>query len=163
MKTKTLRYTVTFEGASPDEVYGLIMDSRKHTSLSLEKAVISKKVGGKFSAWRGHLSGYNLALKPGRKIVQAWRATGWWPDHYSIVTFDFAKVPAGTRLTFTQIGIPPHRYSGHYHGWIETYWTPMKEILRDGRLSPKTLARLKMDREQRINKGRFRRTLSDKS
>jgi hypothetical protein len=23
-------------------------------------------------------------LRPGKKIVQAWRATGWWPDHYSI-------------------------------------------------------------------------------
>lgn len=163
MKTRTLKQSVTFTGASPREVYDLIMDSRKHTSLSREKAVISKKVGGPFSAWSGHLTGFNLALKPGEKIVQAWRATGWWPHHYSVATFDFEKVPAGTRLKFTQIGIPPHRYSGHYRGWIETYWTPMKEILRDGHLSDKTLGRLKVDREQRIDRGRFRRAISKES
>lgn len=159
MKTKTLKQTVLFKDASPRDVYDLIMDSRKHTSLSREKAVITKKVGGRFSAWNGHLTGFNLALDPGKKIVQAWRATGWWPDHYSIAIFDFERVVGGTRLRFTQIGIPPHRYSGHYRGWIETYWTPMKEMLRDGHLSDKTLSRLKTDREQRINKGRFRRAL----
>jgi len=163
MNTETLQQTVVFKNASPREVYDLIIDSRKHTSLSREKAVISKRVGGKFSAWNGHLTGFNLVLKPGEKIVQAWRATGWWPDHYSIAIFDFQKVAAGTKLTFTQIGIPPHRYSGHYRGWIETYWTPMKEILRDGFLSEKTLARVKIDREQRIDAGHFRRVISKRS
>ena len=163
MKTQTLRQTVVFPNASPQEVYDLIMVSKKHTSLSREKAIISQTVGGRFTAWNGHLTGFNLALKPGEKIVQAWRATGWWPDHYSVAIFDFEKVTKGTKLKFTQIGIPPHRYSGHYRGWIETYWTPMKEILQDGRLSEKTLARLKVDREQRINKGRFRRAISNKA
>jgi len=161
--TKTIRQTVRFNGATPREVYDLIMVSNKHTSLSREKAVISQKVGGRFSAWGGHLTGFNLALKPGKKIVQAWRATGWWPDHYSVATFEFARATGGTRLTFTQIGIPPNRYSGHYRGWIETYWTPMREILGNGELSQKTLARLKIDREQRIKRGRFRRTLSRRS
>jgi activator of HSP90 ATPase len=161
MKTKTLTQTVRFAGATPREVYDLIADSRKHTSLSRVKAVISKKVGGSFSAWGGHLTGFNLVLKPGEKIVQAWRATGWWPDHYSIAIFAFDKVPAGTRLTFTQIGIPPQRYSGHQRGWIETYWTPMKEILEDGRLSAKTIARVKVDLERRIKRRQFRRAISN--
>ena len=163
MNTKTLKQTVIFKNASPRDVYNLIANSREHTSLSREKAVISKRVGGKFTAWNGHLAGFNLVLKPGEKIVQAWRATGWWPDHYSIAIFDFQKVAGGTKLTFTQIGIPPHRYSGHYRGWIETYWTPMKEILRDGYLSERTLARVKLDREQRIRKGHFRRAISNRS
>jgi hypothetical protein len=157
MITKTLKQTVVFKGASPRAVYDLIVVSRKHASLS------GQKVGGAFSAWNGHLTGFNLALRPGKKIVQAWRATGWWPDHYSIAIFDFHKVAAGTKLTFTQIGIPPHRYSGHYRGWIETYWTPMQEILGDGHLSQKTVARVKVDREQRIKAGHFRRTISKRS
>ena len=132
------------------------------TAPSGEKARISRKVGGKFTAWTGHLSGINLVLKPGRKIVQAWRATGWWPDHYSIAIFNISKDPKGTKLQFTQIGIPPNRYSGHYRGWIETYWTPMKEILETGRISGKTLARVKKKREGRIDAGRFRRKISAK-
>jgi activator of HSP90 ATPase len=159
MKTKTLQQTITFK-ASPMDVYEMIVDSRRHSSLSGEKAKISRKVGGRFTAWNGHISGINLVLTPGEKIVQAWRATGWWPDHYSIAIFDIEKVKGGSKLRFTQIGIPPHRYSGHYRGWIEAYWTPMKEIFQDGAVSDATRARLAVDRTERIAKGRFRRKLS---
>src|SRR5262252_341705 len=98
MNMKTLRQNVRFKNVSSAEVYAFIMDSRKHTSLSGEKAIISRRVGGAFSAWNGHITGFNLALEPNTKIVQAWRATGWWPDHYSIAIFDLAKVPGGTKL-----------------------------------------------------------------
>jgi activator of HSP90 ATPase len=130
MKTKTIRQTISFK-ASPTEVYEMIMDSEKHRSLSGEKALISRKVGGRFSAWGPHISGFNLALKPGKLIVQAWRARDWWPDHYSVVTFDIQKVKRGSKLKFTQIGVPPHRYAGHYNGWIEAYWNPMKNIFAE--------------------------------
>src|SRR6516162_9060677 len=66
MQTKTLQQTVTFK-ASPQEVYDMLMDSKKHRSLSGEPAKISNKVGGKFTAWGSHLSGINLVLKPGRR------------------------------------------------------------------------------------------------
>ena len=159
MRTKTLQQTITFR-ASPKEVYDMLANSKKHQSLSGMPAKISKRVGGKFTAWGSHLTGVNLVLKPGKKIVQAWRATGWWPDHYSIAIFDISKVPGGSKLKFTQIGIPPGRYSGHYRGWIETYWTPMKEIFATGAISNKTRARVKVDREQRIRGGKFRRKIS---
>jgi uncharacterized protein YndB with AHSA1/START domain len=112
MKIKTLRQTVTFK-ASPRQVYDMLMDSKKHQSLSGVPAKISREVGGKFTAWGSHISGFNLALKPGQKIVQAWRATGWWPDHYSIAIYDITKVRGGAKLKFSQIGIPSDRYSGH--------------------------------------------------
>jgi len=162
MKTKTLQQTVSFK-ASPMEVYEMILDSKKHSSLSGEPAKISRKVGGKFTAWGSHLSGFNLVLKPGEKIVQAWRAAGWWPGHYSIAIFDLKKVKSGTKLNFTQIGIPPHRYSGHYRGWIETYWTPMKEIFASGAISDKTRSRVRVDREERIARQDFRRRISDEA
>ena len=161
MKTKTLQQKVSFR-ASPTEVYEMLMDSGKHRSLSGMPAKISKKVGGRFTAWGSHITGFNLALLPGRKIVQAWRATGWWPDHYSIAIFDIKKIRGGSRLEFTQIGIPPHRYSGHYRGWIEAYWTPMKEILDHGKISEKTRSRVRKSKDQRIKTGRFRRKLSMK-
>jgi uncharacterized protein YndB with AHSA1/START domain len=95
MNTKTLRQTITFK-ASPRQVYDMLMDSKKHQSLSGEPARISRKTGGKFTAWGSHISGFNLALIPGKKIVQAWRATGWWPEHYSIATYEPLK-PATAR------------------------------------------------------------------
>jgi len=162
MNTKTIQQTVMFRG-TPKKIYELLMNSRKHESLSGEKAIISRKVGGKFSAWNGHITGFNLVLKPGRKIVQAWRATGWWPEHYSIAIFDIQKSKGGAKLRFTQIGIPPHRYSGHYRGWIEAYWTPMKEILAKGEISKKTGQRVKISREERIKNNRFRRQISNQA
>lgn len=159
MKTRTIRQTVTFK-ATPEEVYDMLMDSRKHQSLSGEKALISRKVGGTFTAWGSHISGINLVLKRGEKIVQAWRATGWWPDHYSIAIFDLEPTAGGTKLRFTQIGVPPNRYSGHYRGWIETYWTPMKEVFANGVISDKTRARVKVNTTQRIETRQFRRRLA---
>jgi hypothetical protein len=64
VRTKTLKQTITFN-ASPRQVYDMIMVSKKHQSLSGEKAKISQRVGGKFTAWGSHLSGINLVLKPG--------------------------------------------------------------------------------------------------
>lgn len=160
MNTKTISQTIQFK-APPLKVYEMIMDSKKHQSLSGLKANISRKEGGKFTAWDKHIEGYNLALVPGQKIVQAWRATGWWPDHYSIVIFDISKTDNGSKLKFTQIGIPPNRYSGHLRGWIETYWTPMKELLEEGELSEKTKERVTLDKE-RIKTGRLKRKLSNK-
>ena len=70
MRTRTLQQTVTFK-ASPHQVYDMLMNSKKHQSLSGEPAKISRKVGGKFTAWGSHISGINLVLKPSKKIVQA--------------------------------------------------------------------------------------------
>ena len=151
METKTIQQSATF-GAPPTDVYEMLMDSKKHAALSGEPASISREVGGSFTAWGTHISGFNLALRPGQKIVQAWRALDWWPDHYSIAIFQFSPVEGGTKLDFTQIGVPPHRFEGHCRGWTETYWTPIKEILELGSTSAATRANIEAAR-QRIRTG----------
>jgi activator of HSP90 ATPase len=158
VRTRNIRQTVRFK-ASPAEVFEMLMDSRKHTALSGELAKIGGEVGEAFTAWDGHISGRTIALRPGARIVQAWRATGWPPDHYSIATFDIRPAAEGAELEFTQIGVPAARYSGHYRGWIETYWTPMAEIFETGRISETTRARIAVDRDVRIQNRSFRRRL----
>jgi len=151
METKTILQSATF-GARPIDVYEMLMDSRKHAALSGESAALSREVGGSFTAWGNHISGFNLALRPGRRIVQAWRALDWPPDHYSIAIFEFSEVDGGAKLDFTQIGVPAHRYEGHCRGWTQTYWTPMKEILEQGSTSAETRANVEAAR-QRIRTG----------
>src|SRR6516225_1679415 len=104
--TTTIRQTVIFN-APPQDVYEVIMDSKKHESLSGERADISREVEGAFKAWGDHISGFNLVLQPGRKIVQAWRAHDWWADHYSIATFDLRKLDGGTELRFRRSAYRP--------------------------------------------------------
>ncbi len=132
MKTKTIRQSVTIK-ATPREVYEALMDSRKHSSFTGEKARVSRKVGGKFSIFDGGLNGTNLELVQDKKIVQSWRASmkNWPKDHYSNATFSMKEVKGGTRLTFTQSGVPEKCYESISQGWRDYYWKPMKEIARE--------------------------------
>jgi len=152
MATKTIRQTVRFK-VLPEQVYETLMNSRQHQALSGEPARISKRVGGKFTAWGPHISGFNLVLKPGRRIVQAWRAHDWPEDQYSIATFDIRKVKGGSELVFTQVGVPLHRYRGHSSGWRLYYWNPMREVFAHGERSRRT--RATVDRARKwINRAR---------
>lgn len=125
---KAIRQSVTL-WASPKAVYDALMDSRQHSRFTGSKAVISRRVGGKFTAYDGYASGKNLELVPGKKIVQSWRASEWPKGQVSTVTFSLRKVKTGTRLTFTQTGVPSNQIASIKKGWIEFYWQPMKEML----------------------------------
>ena len=129
---KTIRQTVTIK-ASPHAVYEALLDSRKHAAFSGMPARISRAPGGRFTAYGPYLSGVNLELVPDKKIVQFWRAKNWPPFHYSTVTFALARVKGGTRLAFTQVGVPDNDYTDKKSGWITHYWEPMKALLEKRR------------------------------
>lgn len=123
---KTIRQSVTVN-ASPAKVYQTLLDSRRHSRLTGGKASISRRVGGRFTAFDGYAEGVNLELQNGKKIVQSWRASDWPANHYSKATFGLKKVKGGTRLTFTQTGVPNSDYTAVKQGWIDYYWTPLKQ------------------------------------
>jgi activator of HSP90 ATPase len=128
METKNIRQTVNFK-AEPHEVYEALMDSKKHSKFSGGKASISRKVGGKISAYDDYIEGVNVELVPDEKIVQTWRGSDWPEGHFSTVTFKIEKTPAGSKLTFNQVGVPVEFYEDIKQGWIDWYWTPMKQML----------------------------------
>jgi activator of HSP90 ATPase len=128
MNTKTIRQFATFK-ASPHEVYEALMASRKHSKFTGSKASISRKVGGKFTAYDGYIEGINRELVPDQKIVQSWRGSDWPEGHYSTATFALKRIGNGTRLTFTQTDVPEDQYEPISQGWRDYYWTPMKEML----------------------------------
>jgi len=129
MKTRDLEHTVRFR-ATPKAVYDALMDQKKHAAFTGEPAKVVAKVGGAFSAYGDYLTGITLELKPGKRIVQAWRSERWPEGHYSIVTFALSKKQGGvTELRFTQIGIPAEDYGKKNRGWREHYWEPLKKFL----------------------------------
>ena len=136
METKTINQSITFE-ATPMEVYQLIMDPKKHGEFSGGKVTMSSKVKGKFNIFDGYIHGYNIELKEGEKIVQAWHFAedGWPEDHFSICTFLFESVKGKTKLTFEQTGIPEHKVKELTSGWKEFYWGPMKAWLKKKNLT----------------------------
>jgi len=120
----SIRQTRTFK-MRPTDVYNMLMDSRKHAAFTGQPASISKKVGGRISAYGDYISGKNIELVRGRKIVQLWRGSDWPEGQFSRVTFAFKAVKGGTKLTFTQTGVPEDQYEAIKKGWIEFYWEPM--------------------------------------
>jgi activator of HSP90 ATPase len=129
MNTRTVRQSVTFR-TEPHVVYEMLMDSRKHARFTGEKASISRKVGGKFTAYSGYISGINLELVPDKKIVQSWRGSDWPEGHFSRVTFSLEKVKGGTRLAFRQSGVPENHYEDINQGWRDYYWKPMRDVVQ---------------------------------
>ena len=126
---KTVRKTLTLK-ATPKQIYDLLMVSKLHTAFTGDKAVVSTKVGGKFSVFSGYSGGKNLKLVPGKLIVQSWRASDWPKDHYSQVSFALAPVKGGCKLGFVQTGVPAKEAANMVSGWKEFYWDKMKDYLK---------------------------------
>ncbi len=132
MRTKTIRQTINFK-AAPHEVYEIIMDPKKHAEITDSEVTMSKKTKGKFSVFGGYCKGYNIELVEGEKIIQAWNFDEheWPEEHFSICTFLFEKTASGTKLSFTQKGVPAGKYEDIKSGWHQYYWTPMKQFIDD--------------------------------
>jgi len=131
VRTKTIRQQVTFRGATPHELYEWLMDSRKHSMFTGQKAVISRKFGGRFTAGDGWIEGVNLELVKDKLIFQAWRCNDddWPKKYYSTVRFMFTKVKSGTRLDLLHSGVPAAVYEEIRDGWRKYYWEPLKLAL----------------------------------
>ncbi len=125
MKTKTIRQSVKFK-ATPHDVYEALMDSRKHAKFTGAKAAIGRKVGDRFTAYDGWITGINLELVPDRKIVQKWRGGDWPEGHYSTATFLLKELAKLTELKFTQTEVPEDQFESISSGWFEHYWDKMK-------------------------------------
>ena len=125
---KTIKHTVIFR-AAPHTIFEMMMDSKKHSTFTSAEANIDRKVGGKFMAYDGYIEGKNVEIVPDKKIVQEWRADDWKEGHFSTAIFELIKMKNGTKLVFTQKGVPDESYAGISKGWKEHYWTKMKKIL----------------------------------
>jgi activator of HSP90 ATPase len=124
---KTIKQKIIFK-ATPEDVYEALMDSKKHSKFTGSKAVISRRVGGKFTCYDGSLSGETIELVANKRIVQRWRSDDWPEGHYSTATFEMKKIKEGTELRFTQEDVPDDKYDGINQGWIDFYWEPMKKM-----------------------------------
>lgn len=127
--SKTIQQAVTFR-ASPERLYDIYMDARKHAAAINARVSIERRVGGRFSAFGGMLRGRNLALVPGRLIVQTWRGADWKksePD--SVLVLALARAPGGARLTLVHANVPDRHAGSIRRGWPKYYWKPWRAYL----------------------------------
>jgi len=124
--TRTIRQTAFIRGATPADIYGTLMDGKRHGALSGQQTTVSPREGGEFKV--GHdLEGKHIKLVKDKKIVQTWRANNWPAGVYSKATFALAKAPGGTKITFTQTGVPSQYYGEISTGWRNYYWGPLRK------------------------------------
>ncbi len=116
--------------ASPDKVYRALTDAEHFSEFSGgAPASIDAEAGGAFSCFGDMITGRNIELVPGKRVVQAWRA-GNWPDGlYSIVRFELAAEDGGTRIGFDQSGHPADQEPHLEDGWHKMYWDGLKASL----------------------------------
>lgn len=126
--TPVIQQTVRFR-TTPHALFEMYLDSRKHSKSTGMTARVSRKVGGRFRAFKGALEGKNLLIVPDRQIVQLWRATHWKKDDWSILILTFNKVAGGGQVDLVHVGVPAYDHKGVREGWPKYYWRPWRKFL----------------------------------
>jgi len=128
---KTSQQSAKFR-ASPAALFEIYMDAKKHSAAIGSSVSMSRKAGGRFSAFGGSLIGRNLVVIPGRVIAQTWRSRGWKKtDLDSILILTFSAAPGGGRIDLVHANVPDHDYAGVKDGWVRYYWKPWKAYLKN--------------------------------
>lgn len=113
---------------SPEELYDAWLDGEAHADMTGAAATGEAREGAPFTAWDGYISGTNLELRPGERIVQAWRTTEFpegAPD--SRVEITLTATATGTQLRLAHSEIPEGQADNYKQGWKDYYFAPMKE------------------------------------
>lgn len=102
------------------------MNSEGHGDMTGGAASISDEVGSSFEAWDNYISGKNLELEAGKRILQSWRTTEFEDsDQDSMIEVFLRSIPEGTELTLVHSNLS--RDAERYEkGWEEHYFAPMR-------------------------------------
>ncbi len=131
LKFGVIQQTVFFK-ASPAEVYDALLDPKKHAAFTGSPATTSAKKGAAFIAWGGYITGKNLELVKGKKIVQEWKTTEW-PEGYppSRLEFKLSAAKGGTKLQMLHSNVPAEQVADYSSGWKTSYWDPLTAYLAE--------------------------------
>ena len=128
--TKTITQKVVFKNTTTKALYELYMDTKKHTIATGAPAKLSDKIGGKYSAHGGYITGKNLHLEKNKMIVQTWRAMGWETDDVdSIFIINLSQKGGNVILEMVHALVPEKHAASLKKGWNAHYWNPWKQYL----------------------------------
>ena len=114
--------------AAPTRIYESLVDSKRFGALTGAPASGDSTEGAAFSAFGGHITGRQVELVSGKRVVQAWRAKTWPEGLYSIVRFELQAEGAGTKLVFDHDGFPADMQDHLAKGWQANYWDKLSAV-----------------------------------
>jgi len=127
--SKAIQQSVRF-AATPEELFEMYIDSKKHSAATGSRARISRKAGAAFTACNGKLRGKNLLIVPNRLVMQAWRSAHWpASDPDSMLLLAFKDAPGGGQVDLLHVNVPAHDRAGVAKGWKKYYWQPWKRYI----------------------------------
>ncbi|MFM9886587.1 MAG: SRPBCC family protein [Burkholderiales bacterium] len=116
--------------ASADRIFEALTTARHFSGFTGgAPSEIDAAPGGAFSCFGGMITGRNVELVPGRRVVQAWRAKNWPEGVYSIVRFELQAKGKSTNVVFDQSGFPATAKQELEGGWHKMYWEPLRKYL----------------------------------
>ena len=127
---KQITQKVVFKNTTAKALYDLYMNAKKHAIATAAPAKIEDKIGSKFSAHDGYITGTNIYLVKNSLIVQTWRGADWSKDEEDSIFTIFLE-PKGKNVTLHAIhaNIPAKHADGINKGWYTHYWEPWKQFL----------------------------------
>ena len=104
----------------------------RHAEMTGAPATASSQVGGEFTAHGDYISGINLELVDGERILQTWRTIQFEDsDRDSSIEVTFEVSSTGTLVTLRHWNIPPDQAEGYESGWPNFYFAPMQDYFSD--------------------------------
>jgi activator of HSP90 ATPase len=118
---------------TPDLLYKFFLDSKLHTEITGSKAIISNKIGGKFTAWDGYIKGEIVSLEKNKKIIQKWKTTEFNKNNKdSILEITIEEINKNrSKLTLKHTELPEGTEEEYTNGWKEYYIKPLKEYIKN--------------------------------
>jgi len=119
---------VTF-AVAPAKLYRALVDAVEHAKFTGAPAEIGSRAGDAWSAYGGKISGRNVELLEGVRIVQTWRAGNWPEGVHSIVRFELKPEGRGTKLVLDHDALADDQIPHIDGGWAKMYWEPLRKYL----------------------------------
>ena len=124
---KTITQKVVFKNTTPQQLYELYMNAKKHTTVTGWPTKISNKEGTKFDSGNKFITGKNLQLVKNKLIAQTWRGADWNKDDLdSVFLLTFEQKGKDAILNMVHANIPDKHAANIKKGWDTYYWNRWK-------------------------------------
>lgn len=131
IKYDSIKISTTFK-ISAEELFSAWLDTHKHSAMTGSLAKMSKKIGNKFEAWDGYITGENIDIEQNKRVVQSWRTSDFPPGNKnSRLEILFEEGKGKTKITLIHTDIPKGQGKNYKKGWKDFYFTPMKAFFRE--------------------------------
>lgn len=114
--------------ATPGEVFRALTNPLAIELWTGYPAEMSDEEGFEFSLWEGDITGRNLEILPGEKIVQQWYFGD--QEEPSIVTILLEERNGSTWVSLEHTHIPDEIFTNISKGWNESYFAAVRDYFK---------------------------------